>query len=138
MSLILLIQELHPKVRYNRAQLLHSESKNQSRECRDCFNKISFILQGEQGPEYRLLHKGENLTEIFFFFLLIMTITDCPSCFSSNSILSFLRLKKVQWHTLQWNSHIKSNQSIPFTCTFVSFLVGLEVFLVVFVSFEWA
>lgn len=68
MSLILLIQELHPKVRYNRAQLLHSESKNQSRECRDCFKKISFILQGEQGPEYRLLHKGENLTEIFFFF----------------------------------------------------------------------
>lgn len=67
MSLIVFIQELHHEVRYNRAQLLHSDSINESRDCRDCFNKTSFILQGQQGPEYRLLHKGENVTEIQFF-----------------------------------------------------------------------
>lgn len=70
MSLIVFIQELHLKVRYNRTQLLHGDSINESRECRDCFNKTGFILQGVQGPEYKLLHKGEKLTEIQFLIYL--------------------------------------------------------------------
>lgn len=33
----------------------------------ETFNKTGFILQGEQGPVYRLPHKGDNLTEVQYF-----------------------------------------------------------------------